>query len=74
MQERRLRLGDVLDDYCPREKRLSNHVIGAADASSAARLAILAALITLGIAVYFATLRLLRVMTLKELAALQRKS
>ena len=27
MQERRLRLGDVLDDYCPREKRLSNHVI-----------------------------------------------
>jgi hypothetical protein len=27
MQERRLRLGEVLDDYCPREKRLSNHVI-----------------------------------------------
>lgn len=27
MQERRLRLGDVLDDYCPREKRLTNHVI-----------------------------------------------
>ncbi len=27
MQERRLRLGDVLDDYCPREKRLANHVI-----------------------------------------------
>ena len=27
MQERRLRLGDVLDDYCPREKRLSNHAI-----------------------------------------------
>ena len=27
MQERRLRLGEVLDDYCPREKRLTNHVI-----------------------------------------------
>jgi hypothetical protein len=27
MQERRLRLGDVLDDYCPREKRLTNHVV-----------------------------------------------
>lgn len=27
MQERRLRLGDVLDDYCPREKRLTNHAI-----------------------------------------------
>jgi hypothetical protein len=27
MQTRRLRLGDVVDDYCPRERRLSNHVI-----------------------------------------------
>jgi hypothetical protein len=27
MQARRLRLGDVVDDYCPRERRLSNHVI-----------------------------------------------
>lgn len=27
MQQRQLRLGDVLDDYCPRERRLSNHVI-----------------------------------------------
>ncbi|HET7910535.1 MAG TPA: murein biosynthesis integral membrane protein MurJ [Pseudolabrys sp.] len=52
----------------------SNHAIGTAGASSAARLAILAALVTLGIAVYLAALRLLRVMTLKELAALQRKS
>ncbi len=29
MQSRRLRLGDVVDDYCPRERRLSNHVIAA---------------------------------------------
>ena len=29
MQTRRLRLGDVVDDYCPRERRLSNHVIAA---------------------------------------------
>jgi len=27
MQQRQLRLGDVLDDYCPRERRLTNHVI-----------------------------------------------
>src|SRR5450756_584019 len=27
MQQRRLRLGDVLDDYCPRERRLTNHAI-----------------------------------------------
>lgn len=26
MQQRRLRLGDVLDDYCPRERRVTNHV------------------------------------------------
>ncbi len=52
----------------------ANHVIGAGGASSAARLAILAALVTLGVAVYFAALRLLGVVTLKELAALQRKS
>jgi putative peptidoglycan lipid II flippase len=52
----------------------ANHVIGAAGATSAARLATLAALVTLGIAVYFAALRLLGVVTLKELAALQRKS
>jgi hypothetical protein len=52
----------------------ANHVIGAGGATSAARLAILAALVTLGVAVYFAALRLLGVVTLKELAALQRKS
>jgi putative peptidoglycan lipid II flippase len=52
----------------------ANHVIGAGDVSSPARLAILAALVTLGVAVYFAALRLLGVVTLKELAALQRKS
>jgi hypothetical protein len=27
MHERRLRLGDVLDDYCPRERRITNHVV-----------------------------------------------
>ena len=27
MQQRQLRLGDTLDDYCPRERRLTNHVI-----------------------------------------------
>lgn len=27
MQERRLRLGETLDDYCPREKRLTNHAV-----------------------------------------------
>lgn len=27
MQERRLRLGDVLDDYCPRERRITNHAV-----------------------------------------------
>jgi hypothetical protein len=27
MQQRQLRLGDVLDDYCPRERRLTNHVV-----------------------------------------------
>ena len=27
MQQRRVRLGDVLDDYCPRERRLTNHVV-----------------------------------------------
>ncbi|MFY9687115.1 MAG: murein biosynthesis integral membrane protein MurJ [Pseudolabrys sp.] len=52
----------------------TNYTIGAAGASSAARLAILGALITLGIAVYFAALRLLGVVALKDLAALQRKS
>jgi len=51
----------------------ANHVIGADGATSAARLAILAALITLGVAVYFAALQLLGVVTLKGLAALQRK-
>src|SRR5262249_8582325 len=45
----------------------ANHVIGAGVASSAARLAILAALVTLGVAVYFATLLLLGVVTFKEL-------
>ena len=27
MEQRRLRLGDILDDYCPRERRLTNHVV-----------------------------------------------
>jgi hypothetical protein len=27
VQQRRLRLGDVLDDYCPRERRITNHVV-----------------------------------------------
>src|SRR5438094_9515106 len=27
MQQRQLRLGDVLDDYCPRERRITNHVV-----------------------------------------------
>src|SRR5438477_7020710 len=27
MQQRQLRPGDVLDDYCPRERRLTNHVV-----------------------------------------------
>ncbi len=52
----------------------ANHVIGAGGATTVARLAILAALVTLGVTVYFAALRLLGVVTLKELAALQRKS
>jgi len=27
MQQRRLRLGDSVDDYCPRERRVTNHAI-----------------------------------------------
>jgi hypothetical protein len=27
MQQRRVRLGDVLDDYCPRERRVTNHAV-----------------------------------------------
>lgn len=27
MQQRQLRLGDVVDDYCPRERRITNHAI-----------------------------------------------
>jgi hypothetical protein len=27
MQQRRVRLGDILDDYCPRERRITNHVV-----------------------------------------------
>jgi putative peptidoglycan lipid II flippase len=49
----------------------ANYLIGAGGVSSAARLAILAALVTLGVAVYFAALRLLGVVTLKELAVRQ---
>jgi hypothetical protein len=26
-QQRQLRLGDILDDYCPRERRLANHTV-----------------------------------------------
>jgi hypothetical protein len=29
MQQRRLRLGDTVDDYCPRERRVTNHAIAA---------------------------------------------
>ena len=27
MEQRRLRLGDILDDYCPRERRVTNHAV-----------------------------------------------
>ena len=27
MQQRRLRLGDILDDYCPRERRITSHAV-----------------------------------------------
>ena len=27
MQQRRLRLGDILDDYCPRERRITNNAV-----------------------------------------------
>src|SRR4026207_1914086 len=27
MEQRRLRLGDILDDSCPRERRLTNHAV-----------------------------------------------
>jgi hypothetical protein len=27
MQQRQPRLGDILDDYCPRERRITNHVV-----------------------------------------------
>jgi len=27
MEQRRLRLGDTLDDYCPRERRVTNHAV-----------------------------------------------
>src|SRR6188508_18573 len=27
MEQRRLRLGDILDDYCPRERRITNHLV-----------------------------------------------
>ena len=27
MEQRRLRLGDIVDDYCPRERRVTNHAI-----------------------------------------------
>ena len=27
MQQRRVRLGDILDDYCPRERRVTNHAV-----------------------------------------------
>src|SRR5687768_2406963 len=27
MEQRRLRLGDILDDYCSRERRVTNHVV-----------------------------------------------
>jgi hypothetical protein len=27
MQQRQLRLGDILDDYCPRDRRVTNHAV-----------------------------------------------
>ena len=27
MEQRQLGLGDVLDDYCPRERRVTNHAV-----------------------------------------------
>src|ERR671918_2012161 len=27
MQQRRPRLGDIVDDYCPRERRITNHAV-----------------------------------------------
>src|ERR1043165_1912487 len=27
MEQRRLRVGDILDDYCPRERRVTNHAV-----------------------------------------------
>src|SRR5262245_1909481 len=27
MQQRQVRLGDILDDYCPRERRVTNHAV-----------------------------------------------
>ena len=27
MQQRRVRLGDIVDDYCPRERRVTNHAV-----------------------------------------------
>src|SRR6185369_15745237 len=27
MEQRPLRLGDILDDYCPRERRVTNHAV-----------------------------------------------
>src|SRR5918996_401840 len=27
MEQRRLRLGDTVDDYCPRERRVTNHAV-----------------------------------------------
>src|SRR4030088_2705477 len=27
MQQRQPRLGDILDDYCPRERRVTNHAV-----------------------------------------------
>ena len=27
MLQRQLRVGDIVDDYCPRERRITNHVV-----------------------------------------------
>ncbi len=27
MEQRRPRLGDIVDDYCPRERRITNHAV-----------------------------------------------
>jgi hypothetical protein len=34
MEQRPLRLGDILDDYCPRERRITNHTVAVLEADA----------------------------------------